>query len=64
MFLTKTRLRIAHDHAKDVLIGRMIKAGLYKNEDGRQLYELTLSELLSEWRQYKKSRIKEGLKCR
>lgn len=61
MFMTKTRLRIATDHYKDILIDRLLKEGLLKMEDGRQLYELTLSELEKEWRVIKERKRSGGL---
>ncbi|MDP4086011.1 MAG: Fur-regulated basic protein FbpA [Bacillota bacterium] len=53
MGICKTQLRKAQDRLKDFLINRLIKAGIMKMEDGRQLYELTLTELKKEYREMK-----------
>lgn len=45
-----TTLRQAYDKEKQRLIEELIKCGYTKLEDGRQLYELTLTELLDEMR--------------
>ncbi|WP_458414549.1 hypothetical protein ACNQFZ_06695 [Schinkia sp. CFF1] len=48
MFMTKTRLRFATDHYRDVLIKQLTKAG-YSTEDGRSIDELSIRELIKEW---------------
>lgn len=35
----------AYQNRKDTIVGRLISLGYVKSEDGRQLYELPLSEL-------------------
>jgi hypothetical protein len=50
----KTQLRDGQERLKDSLINRLIKAGWTKMDDGRQLYELTLTELIIEYEDAKK----------
>lgn len=46
----KSYLREAIERVKDKRIEQLIELGRVKMEDGRQLYELTLSELDHEYR--------------
>ncbi|PKR84882.1 Fur-regulated basic protein FbpA [Heyndrickxia camelliae] len=39
------KLRLAVEQRKDYLKGELLKYGYFKTPDGKQLYELTLSEL-------------------
>lgn len=43
-------LRTAVEEKRQELIGRLIALGITKMPDGRQLYELTLTELQEEFR--------------
>ncbi|MGG5253539.1 Fur-regulated basic protein FbpA [Neobacillus sp. SM06] len=52
----KSYLREAHDRLKDELIHKLLEAGWTKMTDGRQLYELTLSELVEEYKDTKRYR--------
>lgn len=49
----KSYLREAQERLKDYLIHRLLKAGYTKLDDGRQLYELTLTELMNEYEEIK-----------
>ncbi|MFO1442664.1 Fur-regulated basic protein FbpA [Bacillus sp. Bva_UNVM-123] len=57
MKLFKTYLREAQERLKDSLIERLLALGVTKVNDGRQLYELTLTELTNEY-DYAKKRCK------
>lgn len=37
---------------KDILIEQLIRIGIYKEETGRHLYELSLQELEELWRRF------------
>jgi hypothetical protein len=52
----KTHFREGQERLKDELINRLIKAGWTKLADGRQLYELTLTELKEEYEDAKRIR--------
>lgn len=39
------KLKTAVEERREYIISRLIKMGFTKNEDGRQLYELSLTEL-------------------
>lgn len=52
----KSYLREAIERVKDKRIEQLIELGRVKMEDGRQLYELTLSELDHEYRCMKEMR--------
>lgn len=52
----KTFLREAIERVKDKRIEQLIAMGHTKMEDGRQLYELTVSELNHEYRCLKEMR--------
>lgn len=49
----KTYLREAQERLKESLIERLIALGVTKMNDGRQLYELTLTELTNEYEHVK-----------
>lgn len=46
--LTKNRIRITLEQEKERIIGYLIQNGIHKLDDGRQLYEATLTELQQE----------------
>ncbi|MGC4375899.1 Fur-regulated basic protein FbpA [Fictibacillus sp. Mic-4] len=43
-------LRRAVEQRKEMIIRELISCGVFEHPDGRQLYELTLSELEDEYR--------------
>ena len=46
--LTKNRIRITLEQEKERVIDYLIQNGIHKLDDGRQLYEATLTELQQE----------------
>jgi hypothetical protein len=59
----KSFLREAIERVKDKRIEQLIAMGHTKMEDGRQLYELTVSELNHEYRCLKEMRDRYGKRC-
>lgn len=53
----KSYLREAIENVKDKRIEQLIQMGRVKMEDGRQLYELTISELEHEYRCMKEKKV-------
>ncbi|MEK4233242.1 Fur-regulated basic protein FbpA [Anoxybacillus sp. FSL W8-0703] len=53
----KSYLREAIENVKDKRIEQLIQMGRVKMEDGRQLYDLTISELEHEYRCMKEKKV-------